>query len=328
MKGSARRPRAQRCLRRPAAQRCLRRRGAVVDHHGHAGRHLEREHGQPGRVVEVDARPGGRRRLVVRARAPELAVPDHDSARLQHRALVPGGDRPAGVVGLIPGDALGDELLGPGGHGRGQEVMGPLAADAVVTGAEAGHVRHVVRQVGQLVKHAVGPEGGDRLRQRLGVEDVADHGLRPEVAEQSGLLRGPRHARHLVPGRDQQRDQADADQAARAGHEDAHGSELSTTGTRQPRDRRRRREPPAAREQARSGLRLGDVDQPGDAELVDAHAELVAPDLLGQGHRDGAADGELLEVLAQDGVVAGQADREAGRRLVFHVAGVSATMIV
>jgi hypothetical protein len=34
--------------------------GTVVDGHGHTGRDLEREDGQPGRVVEVDARPGGR----------------------------------------------------------------------------------------------------------------------------------------------------------------------------------------------------------------------------------------------------------------------------
>ena len=58
-----------------------------------------------------------------------------------------------------------------------------------------------------------------------------------------------------------------------------------------------------------------------------AHAELVAPDLLGQWHRDGAADGELLEVLAQEGVVAGQGDREAGLPDTMW-AGVSGTMSV
>src|SRR6266700_7020011 len=69
-------------------------------------------------------------------------------------------------------------------------------------------------------------------------------------------------------------------------------------------------------------LRLGDVGQPGDAELVDAHAELVAPDLLLQRHGDGSADRQLLEVAAQGvTVVAGQAHREPGRGLVLHVAG-------
>src|SRR5690349_21908785 len=69
-------------------------------------------------------------------------------------------------------------------------------------------------------------------------------------------------------------------------------------------------------------LRLGDVDQPGDAELVGAHAELVAPDLLLQRHLGDSARGELLEVAAQRiAVVAGQAHREAGRGLVLHVAG-------
>src|SRR5579859_8131039 len=53
---------------------------------------------------------------------------------------------------------------------------------------------------------------------------------------------------------------------------------------------------------APAGLRLrrGDVDQPGGAELVDAHAELVAPDLLLQRHRGGAAGGQLLPVSVQD----------------------------
>src|SRR5689334_5002526 len=69
-------------------------------------------------------------------------------------------------------------------------------------------------------------------------------------------------------------------------------------------------------------LWLGDVDQPGDAELVDAHAELVAPDLLLQRHLGDSARGQLLEVAAQHvAVVAGQAHREPGRGLVLHVAG-------
>src|SRR2546426_11007773 len=44
----------------------------------------------------------------------------------------------------------------------------------------------------------------------------------------------------------------------------------------------------------RSGLRRGDVDHPGDAELVDALAELVAPHLLFHRQYDLAAAGELL----------------------------------
>src|SRR5215216_4227720 len=57
-----------------------------------------------------------------------------------------------------------------------------------------------------------------------------------------------------------------------------------------------------------SGLRLGDVDHPGDAEPVDAHAELVAPHLLLQGHGHVAALGQLVPVAAQGvGVVAAEA---------------------
>jgi hypothetical protein len=72
----------------------------------------------------------------------------------------------------------------------------------------------------------------------------------------------------------------------------------------------------------RLDLRLADVHQPGDAEVVHALAELVAPDLLLQRHRDRAAGRQLLPVPAQPvPVVPGDADREAGRRLVAHLAG-------
>src|SRR5712672_2072539 len=51
--------------------------------------------------------------------------------------------------------------------------------------------------------------------------------------------------------------------------------------------------------------RLADVDQPRHAELVGAHAELIAPGLLLHRHRDGPAVGQPVPVAAQDvGVVA------------------------
>src|SRR5579859_1085932 len=71
-------------------------------------------------------------------------------------------------------------------------------------------------------------------------------------------------------------------------------------------------------------LRLADVDEPGDAELVDDDAELVAPGLLLHRHGGGPAGGQLLPVAPQDvPVVAAQADPEARRgMIVAHVAGV------
>src|SRR5918995_1287378 len=58
-------------------------------------------------------------------------------------------------------------------------------------------------------------------------------------------------------------------------------------------------------------LCLADIDHPGDPELVDQLAELVAPHLLFQRHGHGPAHGELLPVAAQlVGVFAAQADRD------------------
>src|SRR4029453_6757072 len=48
-----------------------------------------------------------------------------------------------------------------------------------------------------------------------------------------------------------------------------------------------------------SGLLLGDVDHPGNAESVHAHAELVTPHLLLQRDRYGAAVRQLLPVAPQ-----------------------------
>src|SRR5215470_9795613 len=78
------------------------------------------------------------------------------------------------------------------------------------------------------------------------------------------------------------------------------------------------------RRRGRLGLRLADVDEPGDAKLVDDNAELVPPGLLLHRHRGVPAGGQLLPVAAQDvPVVAAQADPEARRRMIFtHVAGV------
>src|SRR6266566_5344869 len=69
------------------------------------------------------------------------------------------------------------------------------------------------------------------------------------------------------------------------------------------------------------GLWLADVDQPRDAELVDAHAELIAPGLLLQRHRGRPAGGQLRPVVAQGVVVVAEAHRETGHGLIFHLAG-------
>src|SRR6185437_11005696 len=70
------------------------------------------------------------------------------------------------------------------------------------------------------------------------------------------------------------------------------------------------------------GLGLRDVHHPVDAELVSAHAEFVAPHLLLQRHGDRPGPGQLLPVAVQGiAVVPRQADRNADRLLVLHVAG-------
>src|SRR3954471_13825191 len=77
-------------------------------------------------------------------------------------------------------------------------------------------------------------------------------------------------------------------------------SSASTLRTQRPTDR------PGGRSAA---LGLADVDHPRNAELVDAHAELVTPHLLLQRNGDGAASRQLVPVAVQSGcVVAAEAD--------------------
>src|SRR5262245_29184532 len=73
------------------------------------------------------------------------------------------------------------------------------------------------------------------------------------------------------------------------------------------------------REQGRSGLLLTDVHHPSDPELIQDHAELVAPGLLLQRHRYRAFAGQLVPVAVKfAGVIPGQADRDVVARLVLH----------
>src|SRR5690242_21635632 len=59
-----------------------------------------------------------------------------------------------------------------------------------------------------------------------------------------------------------------------------------------------------------SALRLTDVHHPGRAEAVGAHAELVAPHLLLQGHCHRSAIRQLLPVIAKLLVVPAEADAD------------------
>ena len=85
-----------------------------------------------------------------------------------------------------------------------------------------GKEAHVVGKVGELVHHGVRPEARDGPEQCVRVVDVTQDRLRPERSEHRNLVGRPRHPGDLVPGRDQQRDDPDAEDTARPGQEHAH----------------------------------------------------------------------------------------------------------
>ncbi len=75
---------------------------------------------------------------------------------------------------------------------------------------------------GELVDDGVGPRRGHGGDDRVAVEAVGDDGLGARGAQRRGLRRGAGHARHLVAGGDEERDEAGAERARGAGEEDAH----------------------------------------------------------------------------------------------------------
>jgi hypothetical protein len=78
----------------------------------------------------------------------------------------------------------------------------------------------LVGEVGELVHDCVRIESDNRLAQRRGVVDVADHRLRPERAQRGGLAVRTRHPGQLVSAAHQQGQQPNPDHAAGAGEED------------------------------------------------------------------------------------------------------------
>jgi hypothetical protein len=77
-------------------------------------------------------------------------------------------------------------------------------------------------QVGQLVDDDVGGGGAHRAGERGRVEDVGQRGLGAKRAHPLGRRRRPGEAGDLVPRRGQERDEAAADDAGRAGQKDSH----------------------------------------------------------------------------------------------------------
>ena len=150
-------------------------------------------------------------------------VPHHDPAVLEHSALVPGDSLTASAV-EVPGHALGEEPVRPSGSSRIQQVAGAFGARASV-GLVVDQVR-VVGQVRDLVDDGVGCVPHDHVAQRVGAEDVAHVGLRPERVQDRDLVGRARQPEHVVTGRDEQRHQPDSDDAGRTGHHDPHPSTI------------------------------------------------------------------------------------------------------
>jgi hypothetical protein len=227
------------------------RRGLVVAHVDGAGGPLERLHRRLRRVVGVNeardvtvgdhaagARPAGRE---PRAGSVQQAVAQHDplgqlaGGGLERRDAVHGratrlggvevqrdllaGRLVAGLVG--EGHALGDDPAHARAAGRVDEVARSVDPQPRV-GSQI-----ELAQVGQLVYHHV---AADDREQRLAIECVGDDRLGTERAQQRGALRPPRHRGHGVTAVDQQRHQPAADDAGRAGEEDAHCPEATARG--------------------------------------------------------------------------------------------------
>ena len=98
-------------------------------------RRVEQLDGPTRSLVDMDPRRRGWLRLVVGARAEELSVAQNDPARREHGALE-GRDGDTAVPRQLPRHALGKEPTRSGRSRRAQQVVRPLAPDAVVRGGK------------------------------------------------------------------------------------------------------------------------------------------------------------------------------------------------
>ena len=80
----------------------------------------------------------------------------------------------------------------------------------------------MVGEIGELVHDEVRGEADDGVDERDSVEHVADDGQSPEGCDDRSLVGSAGHARHLVAGAMEQRQQSGADDPGCSGHEHPH----------------------------------------------------------------------------------------------------------
>ena len=155
------------------------------------------------------------------SRGAPMALPKPPGRRVEQRLVL--GLHPRALRPIRERDALGDEPARARGAGGVQQVPGALGAAPVGGGVEILLAEvEPLGQRGELVNDDLGARLLDRHAQRVGVEHVHDGGARAGLAHVLGLRLGARHARHLVSGGDELRDQRPADRPARACDEHPH----------------------------------------------------------------------------------------------------------
>jgi hypothetical protein len=83
----------------------------------------------------------------------------------------------------LPGDALSQEFRRPAPPRGLDQIPSSLGSDAGVQICECTDLRHIIRQIGQLVQHDVRFEVTDRLDKCLPIEDITKNRFSTEAAQ-------------------------------------------------------------------------------------------------------------------------------------------------
>src|SRR5947209_5320958 len=137
----------------------------------------------------------------------QLAVPQHDSACLQHTPLELLYCLGRGTRWQVPGDTLGEKLMCLYRLAGGEEMLRALTPDAGIACSQGINAGWIIRQVGQLIDDDLRTEGQHGRMDPVALEDITDYRCGTQCAELRSFVRRSRHAGHRMPRCHQPRDE-------------------------------------------------------------------------------------------------------------------------
>lgn len=121
--------------------------------------------------------------LVIGPGAIEHAIAQYNASLSEYGTLQLCHGSGIGPVRQFPGDGLSHDLRGTALPCGLDQILIPLSPDASVQVRVFRNLRHIIRQIGQLVQDDIRFEITNRLNERLTVKDIAKDRFGTEFAQ-------------------------------------------------------------------------------------------------------------------------------------------------